>query len=148
MNKKFESYSTISEDAKLQKNTSTAIVEYLKTQIGKRVYITIERVKNTRSHRQNRYYWGCVIQEQIDCFKERWGEVWDKDEVHTWNKNNIWHTVLINEATGEVIHRPGSSKTKTVGEFEERMEKLRQKFQLEFDWMIPLPNENLSLDFE
>ncbi|MES2382579.1 MAG: hypothetical protein V4538_16140 [Bacteroidota bacterium] len=144
---KLEIYSDCKDGGKLQKNTTSTIVDFLLKNIGKRLHIVIEVVKNTRSHRQNRYYWGCVIQEQIDCFHERLGEIWDKDEMHDWNKSNIWHTTSINERTGELINRPGSSKTKTVGEFEERMEKLRQKFELDWEWKIPLPNENLELDF-
>lgn len=152
MSKQHEFYSDVKkgEDnkARLQKNVTQALAEVLHSFIGQRVWIRIEKVKNTRSHRQNRYYWGCVVQEQMDCFKERWGEIWTKDEVHDWNKSNIWHTELVNEETGELINKPGSSKTKTVGEFEERMEKLRQKFELDFEWRIPLPNENLKFDLE
>lgn len=142
---KLELFSTISEEGKLQKNTTMQILKFLLLHIGKRMHIVIEVVKNTRSHRQNRYYWGCVVVEQADCFKERWGELWDRDEVHDWNKSNIWHTEIVDEQTGEIIKKPGSSKTKTVGEFEERMEKLRQKFELDFEWRIPLPNEQIDL---
>ena len=143
---KYEFFSDVKEDGTLQKNAKLAIAEVLRSYVGKRIRVSIEKVKNTRSHRQNRYYWGCVVEEQRDCFLERWGEIWTKDEVHDWNKSNIWNTELVNEDTGEIIKKPGSSAAQTVGEFEEKMEKLRQYFQLNFDWMIPLPNENLKFD--
>lgn len=147
MANKLELYSTVLEGAKFEKNAKSKILAFLLKSIGKHIKITIELVKNTRSHRQNRYYWGCVIQEQIDCFKERWGEIYDKDQVHDWNKSNIWNTEYIDESTGEIFKIPGTSKVSTV-EFELRLEKLRQFFELKFEWKIPLPNEELTIDFE
>ena len=142
---KIDLYSSVSNEGKLQNNVMKLIAEGLQTFIGKRVHVSIKRVRNTRSDRQNAYYWACVIPHQQDCFLERWGEVWDKNEVHDWNKSNIWCDELINESTGEIIKKPSSSKTKTTTEFEERIEKLRQLFEKDFEWRIPLPNEQLDI---
>lgn len=142
---KIELFSTVSEDGKLQKNVTLKILAFLLLYIGKRVKITIELVRNTRSHRQNRYYWGVVVIYQIDCFRERWGAEFDKDQVHDWNKANIWFTEFIDEETGEIFKIPDSSANKTVGEFEERLEKLRRFFLEKFEWTIPLPNEQIDL---
>lgn len=144
MKGKLELFSGVSDEGKLQKNVTLKILAFLLLYIGKRVKITIEIVRNTRSHRQNRYYWGVVVIYQIDCFRERWGAEFDKDQVHDWNKINIWFTEHVDIHTGEIHKMPGSSKTKTVGEFEERLEKLRRYFDEQFEWRIPLPNEQLD----
>lgn len=133
-------------DSRMQKNIRELIAAQIGRFNGKRVSITIEKLKKTRSNPQNKYYWGVVVLCQQECFLERWGEIWDKDEVHDWNKNNIWHTEIIDNDTGEVIKKPGSSKAKTTVEFEERLEKLRQKFEIDFEWRIPLPNEQIEMN--
>ena len=145
MAKQTEYISNVKDD-NLQMNVRKQIAKDLKEHNGKKVLITIKRVGAQRSDRQNRYYWGCVVLSQIDCFKERWGEIWDKDEVHDWNKCNVFSSDFVDEDTGEIIKRPGSSRTKTKTEFEERMEKLRQFFELNFDWRIQLPNEQLDIE--
>ena len=145
MAKQHEYFSNVVSD-NLQMNVRKQIANDLKLHNGKKVQIIIKRVSGTRSDRENRYYWGCVIMAQIDCFLERLGEVWDKDEVHDWNKSNVWHSLTFNKATGEMIKKPGSSKTKTKMEFEERLTKLRQDFERDWDWIIALPNEQLTID--
>lgn len=142
--KQFEVFSDVKDDGNLQQNVRLKVAAELKAHIGKRIHIIIKRVGVQRSDRQNRYYFGVVIQYQIDCFYERQGEIWDTDQMHDWNKNNIWHTEIIDKDTGEVIKKPGSSKAANKSEFEFRMEKLRQKFELEYEWKIPLPNEQLD----
>lgn len=144
MSKRFEIFSNVDDAGALQKNVSQSVKDELKKHIGKRLRIIIERVGVTRSDRQNRYYWGVVVVYQIDCFAERYGEIWSKDEVHDYNKSNIWHSESIDQETGEMIKRPGSSKSKTKAEFEERLEKLRQYFFINFEWVIPLPNEQID----
>ena len=142
MNKKHEFFSD-AHDGNLQKSVRVSISKILRENEGKRFRITLALFRNTRSLRQNRYYFGVVVAQQQACFLERWGEVWDKNEVHDWNKANIFCKELVNEATGEIIRKPQSS-IRTISEFEERMEKLRQKFELDFEWRIPLPHEILE----
>lgn len=132
-------------DDQLIPSVRQKIAAYIKEHNGKRLEIRLSVVGAKRSNRQNRYYWGVVIAYQMDCFAERWGEIWDKDQVHDWNKNNIWHSEIIEEETGEIIKKPGSSKAADKAEFEFRMEKLRQKFETDFNWRIPLPNEQIDL---
>ena len=139
-----EFFSDVKPDANLQNNVRQLIASSLQTVVGRRVRILIETI-GKRSDKQNRYYWGCVVESQRAAFLERWGEIWDKDDVHCWNKANVWHTEIVDEKTGEIIKKPGSSKTKTKGEFEERLEKLRQKFWIDFEWKILLPNEQAAM---
>ncbi len=146
MANKLELFSTV-KNGKLQANITRSILKALEGLEGKRVVITINKVKKTRSNQQNRFYWGCVIEIQQQCFLERWGEIFSVEQTHDWNKNNIWHTEKVIEETGEVVKIPGTSVVTTV-EFEERLEKLRQFFWLNFEWKVPLPNEELTIDFE
>lgn len=141
MGRKIEIISDV-KDGHLQKSAREQISAALPGFNDKRVIITIDVVKNTRSDRQNRYYWGVVVNSQIDCFKERWGEIYTPTQLHDWNKSNVWHAEKVDEATGEVFKIPGTSRV-SVGDFEERLEILRQFFFNRFEWIIPLPNEQL-----
>ena len=49
-------FSTV-KDGKLQKNTTQNILQELKHLEGKRVVITIEKQKSSRSLEQNKLYW-------------------------------------------------------------------------------------------
>ena len=143
---RIELLSNVNEEGYLQMNVRQSIKTGLLNFKKKKVSIIIDSVSNTRSGRENRYYWGGVIPEQIKCFKERLGEIWDKDEMHDWNKSNVWHSLVLNEATGEMIRKPGSSRKQTKIEFEHRLEKLRQDFERDWEWRIPLPNEQLEIE--
>lgn len=101
--------------------------------------------KKIRSNAQNGFYFGCFIYEQIECFKERWGEILDREQVHDWNKANVWCEEKV--IGDEIIKIPGSSTSKTTAEWEERLEKCRQYFLLNFDWTLPLPNEQKAINY-
>lgn len=133
-------------EGKLQKNISELIAKALPTFNGKRVVILIKKLSAKRSDQQNKFYHAYYIQSQIDCFKERWGEIFTKDQVHTWNLNNIWHKEVIDETTGDLYKIPGSSKTKNKIEFEERLEMGRQFFWNKFDWQLPFPEQQLTIE--
>ncbi len=144
---KLEYFSDV-KDGQLQDNVRKLIANELPRFNGKRVKITIEKAKKTRSNKQNKFYWKYIIGSQIDCFKERWGEMFDPEQIHDWNKANVWFEERVNEDTGEVIKMPGSSAGQSTFQFEERLEKLRQFFKLSFDWKLPYPNEQSDLTLE
>lgn len=98
-------------------------------------------VKKTRSNNQNSYYWGVFVSAQIECFKESWGELYTPVQVHDWNKANLF-CIHKNLPSGEVIKIPGSSAVKTSKEFEDCLTMGRQFFQNEFQFSIPIPNED------
>lgn len=147
MDNKFEYFSNV-KDGKLQKNVSQTLAINLKQFEGKRVRIRLEQLKSTRSDQQNRYYWGVVVQYELDCFKERWGEIYTKEQVHDWNKANIFCTEVVEVSTGEIYKIPGTSVVRGKLVFEERMEQIRQFFKDKFEWEIPLPNEQIEANFE
>lgn len=144
---KLEYYSDVKE-GQLQDNVRKLIAKELSRFNGKRVTITISKAKKTRSNKQNKFYWKYIIGSQIDCFKERWGEMFDPEQIHDWNKANVWFHEVVNEDTGEVFKIPGSSRKQSTVQFEERLEKLRQFFELSFGWKLPYPNEQSEIGLQ
>lgn len=143
---KIDLYFSITDTGNFPPSISKQVSSAIQTLKGKHVHFTLSPAKNTRSNQQNRYYWSGFLQSQIDCFKERWGEIWSKEECHDWNKNNIWGTEFIDEDSGVIYKKPGSSATQKTNEFELCLEKGRQFFFTNFDWQIPLPNEQLTIE--
>lgn len=122
----------------------TLIVNGLKDLIGQPVRVTIEP-KIKRSVPQNSFYWGNFIQGQIECFKERFGEVYRKEQLHEWNKINFWGDEQILDS-GEVIKIPCSSTKFSKLEWEEKLDNIRAWFMQNMDWTINYPNEQLELN--
>ena len=112
---------------------------------GKDVVVTVEKKKSKRSEQQNKYYWACVIMDEIDCIKEHWGEIWSKDDMHSFNKVYFFGDEKVNQETGEIIKVPKSSIT-TKDNFSEAIEKIKQFFQLQFNYRIREANEVLFND--
>ena len=126
-------------------NNAKKLNEAFKSFEGKDVIVTIEKRKSKRSEQQNKYYWSCVIQDEIDCIKENWGEIWSKDDMHSFNKIYFFGDEKVNEATGEIFKVPKSSIT-TKSDFSEAIEKIKQFFQLQFNYRIREANEDLFND--
>lgn len=99
--------------------------------------------KKIRTNLQNSFYFGVFIFEQIDCFKERWGEILSPSQVHDWNKSNVWCKEVV--VGDEIIRIPDSSANKTTVEWEERLEQCRQFFMINFDWPLPFPNSQTEI---
>lgn len=112
---------------------------------GKHIRLTIER-QTKRSDPQNRFYWGNFITGQIDCFKERFGETYRKEQIHDFNKVNFWGTERVIEQTGEVIKIPESSTIQSKSEWEEKLENIRQWFRQNMDWELPYPLEQSEME--
>src|SRR6185312_11817272 len=77
---------------------------------GEKVTIIIKSRRKPRSLAQNNFYWGYFLQFEIDCFLEYWGELYDKKQIHDWNKQNFLGDVRAIESSGEIVRMPGSSK--------------------------------------
>ena len=50
-------------DGKLSLDKAGQFKDYLHTLNGKRVELTVEKLKHPRTNSQNRYYWGVVVHE-------------------------------------------------------------------------------------
>lgn len=112
------------------------------------VVVSVKKWYKKRSLKQNDFYWAIFIEQEIECFKEYWGETFTKQEVHDWNKLNFWGDERVIEATGEIIKSPASSTTQNTFDWEEKLEKARQWFRQSFNWEINYPNEQGDLNFK
>lgn len=121
--------------------------EDMKVFEGQRLIIRIKKYRKSRSNKQNRFYWGNFMQEQIECFKERWGETYRKEQVHDWNKANFWAEDHTDEETGEIIKKPASSTDYSTTEWEEKMEIIRQWFRQVMDWELPFPEQQSEMNY-
>ena len=120
----------------------------LKNAFADQEKITLE-VKSRRKPRslpQNSFYWGYFLQFEIDCFAEFWGEIYDKKQIHDWNKQNFLGDTKVIESTGEIVRLPGSSTDLSTVDFELKLDGIRQWFRLNFEWEIPYPNDDLELN--
>lgn len=126
-------------------NNAKKLNEAFKSFEGKDVVVTVENKKSKRSEQQNKYYWSCIVQDEIDCIKKEWGEIWSKDDMHAFNKVYFFGEEKVNKETGEIIKVPKSSIT-TKDNFSEAIEKIKQFFHLQFNYRIREANEDLFND--
>jgi hypothetical protein len=117
-------------------------------QHDERIKFTIETYFRDRTEDQNKFYWKVFVAEQIECFKEYWGEVYTKAEMHEWNKSHFWGEEKVIEATNEVIRTPGSSRKQNTVQWEDKLEYIRQWFRQRFDWEISYPDQQKKLKFK
>jgi len=111
------------------------------------IHITFHKRRNTRSNNQNGYYWSCIVPIMQNCIKEEWGELQPLEQVHEFLKTNCNFEELINEDTGEVVRRTKSTTENTTVDQEVFHEKCRKLAKDFFNTEIPLPNENLEINF-
>ena len=118
----------------------------LKSFEGERVVLVLKKYVKQRSERQNAFYFGNFMQSQIDCFIDRWGEHYDKKQIHELNKAQFWAVEHIDQDTGEIIKIPCSSTDYSTVEWEEKLEVIRQFFRDKFSWELPFPNEQTDFN--
>jgi len=145
--KKIKYFGHVNQDGILKLFNRDGFSDDLKTFLNQDVEITIE-IKNKRTLPQNGFYWSNFIPSEIECFKERFGETYNKSQIHDWNKANFFASEHVLEETGEVIKIPESSAAQGTKEFEEKLENCRQWFRQNMDWEIPYPKHQTDLNFE
>lgn len=102
---------------------------------GKRVRVTVERWRNTRSTPQNKYYWGVVV----DLIGKQMGED-DPQSVHEMLK--LEHNYEIHVlAKGKEVRVPKSTAELDTAAFLEYVEKIRRWASEFLELYIPDPNE-------
>ena len=126
-------------------NNAKKLNEAFKSFEGKDVIVTIQKRKSKRSEQQNKYYWSCVIEDERACIREHWGDIFSKDDMHSFNKVYFFGEEKVIEATGDIVRVPKSSIT-TKSDFSEAIEKIKQFFQLQFNYRIREANEDLFND--
>lgn len=123
---------------------------------GKPVSIIVKRPFKQRSDKQNRYYWGVLIDHWKNLLREEWGEILAPDEVHEFLKTNLNYVEFVDEETGEIminsstgspIRKPKSTKENTTVSQEDYHEAIRQLAYEMFGAHIPLPDAKLKAHF-
>ncbi len=111
---------------------------------GKEVRVTIERLRNSRSGQQNRYYWGAVVPIVCRGLNEVGYRISEPD-THEYLKATFLHDHIVNENTGEFLETIGSTRRLTTTGFMEYIADI-QRWAAEFLGVdIPDPNEQTEL---
>lgn len=108
---------------------------------GKDFKITVETKRDTRSNKQNSYYWSCVVGMIKDRINEL-GNDYDEDEVHDWLKANF------NKSDDAYLGIPKSTRRLSTTEFEEYVEKCKMWASEFLGIYIPDPNEQSIMSYE
>lgn len=130
-------YSNVA-DGHLQTNVSKSIKSDLGAFNGKRVEITIQRLKSTRSAQQNRLWWLYVgiLSKEIG---------YSKDEMHEICKFKFLKRESVNKKTGEIFEYIGSTTKLSKSDFADMVNDLIQWSAETFNINLPLPSEQTEL---
>lgn len=129
------------------KRNINLIVDAVQSFEGKDCIFIIDKPKKQRSNPQNRYLWGLLYPIARQAIKDAWGEVWSIDKTHDFFKSMFLFTEKVNEETGSIIKLPKSTTENTTTDQEDYHSEIRG-FLLEwFNVDCPLPNEDITLEF-
>jgi hypothetical protein len=135
---------SVSVDAKLTLDKSQTFKDYLRGLAGKRIQLTVEKIKHSRTNNQNKYYWGVVVK----LISQHTGH--DPEQIHELLKQMFspkWHfvrsfqpqaqKVILDEVSGI----PTSTARLDTIEFVEYTERCRLWANDFLGLSIPLPGE-------
>lgn len=134
-------------NGKLNRNRKK-IADVIEKFEGKDIEIIICKKRKTRSLSQNGYYFGVIVTLFQEAIRDLWGEIWSKEKVHEFLKNRFLFNEQINEDTGEVYKTPKSTTECTTTEIEDYYEECRRFALEDFGVAIPLPNEEVTINFD
>lgn len=134
---KLEYFSNIKE-GKLQNNVRENIAKEIKHFEGKRVHITIQKLKSTRSLQQNKLWWVYVT-----IMAKELG--YDKEEFHEICKFKFLKRERIDENSGEVLNYLTSTTKLNKSEFSDLISELIRWAAEQFDIILPEPNTQTDL---
>jgi hypothetical protein len=126
-------------EGKLQNNVRQRIANELQCFEGKRVEITIQRLKSTRSVQQNRLWW-----LYMNIISHELG--YTKDECHEIFKYKLLKRERVDERTGEVFEYLGSTTKFNKTEFAELVNELIRYCAETLHIILPLPNTQLEIE--
>lgn len=128
------------------KRNRNLILDLIKSFEGKEFILTFDKLRRKRSLHQNNYYWGVVVPIWQKLIRDEWGEIWDKEKTHDFLTMNFNHAEKVNENTGEIVRVPKGTSENSTSEQEDYHEVCRQKALEFFNTIIPLPNEQITID--
>lgn len=130
-------YSDVKE-GKLQKNVSEKIASELKCFEGKRIEITVQKLRSKRSVQQNRLYWlyATILSNEIG---------YSKEETHEILKFKFLKREKVDEASGQVLEYLKSTAELTKAEFADLISQTIQFAAENFNIVLPLPQEQTEI---
>lgn len=120
----------------LSENQRKIMSASFKRHEGKDVRITISDPLKTRSHPQNRYYWGVVL----TMIAAETGHI--TEELHEFFKDKFLPRVYVSVA-GQERQIPKSTTSLDTMFFEQYLEQIRAFAATELNMRIPLPHEDV-----
>lgn len=130
-------YSSV-KDGKLQKNISQLIANELKHFEGKRVEISVQKLKSHRSIQQNRLWW-----LYMGILSKELG--YTKDEIHEICKFKFLKREKVIEKTGELIPYIESTTKLNKTDFSDMTSELIKWASESFLIVLPLPGEQVDM---
>lgn len=124
-----------------------AVREVIKHYEGQLIHVTFQKIKNTRTRPQNKYYWAVIVAIFKNAIREEWGELWSADDVHLFLKENCNYTERYNESTGMVVRTVKSTTENSTVEQEDFHQRCRNLASEFFNVNIPLPNEETNIEY-
>jgi hypothetical protein len=88
--------------------------------------VTVDKVFDGRSSKQNRYYWGVVVKAFQQGYKQMTGEEIGRMMAHETLKMELNFTELVNPDTGEVAKISGTTVKMNTKQFMEYIEGCRK----------------------
>lgn len=106
----------------------------------------IIKKKGKRSDKQNRYYWGVLVDEIRRRLQELGTRV-DAETVHEFLKQKFNAEIMVTP-DGEKLEFGRTTTDMNKGEMNEYMERIREWAALSLDISIPEPNEQTQIDYD
>jgi hypothetical protein len=95
--------------------------------------VTIRPRRDTRSLRQNAFYWAAVVTPFFEYLRAQDAEVVEAEQAHYWLKAKCLPPKRITDpATGEIVETVADSRTLSVEEFGEYIDRCRHWLDVMF----------------
>ena len=113
---------------------------------GQEITLSIEKAKKVRSTQENRYYWGLVIPLIKAGLKDATGESCSAEQVADLMKTRFL-MVDVYLGDSDVMTRIKSTTELSTVEMERYLQECRTFAQEYLGVTIPMPNEDLTIEF-
>ncbi len=131
-------YTTIT-DGKMQRNTAANIAQFVKQFEGKRLEISIGKLKSKRSEQQNRYWWALMTILGAELG-------YSKEECHEICKFKFLKREKVHEATGEIFEYIASTTELNKSEFADMTSELHRWSADSLGIVLPLPETQMDME--
>lgn len=106
--------------------------------------VTVRKLHNSRSNRQNRWLWGQIYPRLLQGFLDAgWDDFTSEEEVHEYCKIMFAGKDIVNRETGEVVTIPCRTSEMDVVEFSLYCMQLRMFANDYLNITIPEPSDAL-----